>query len=204
MENEGGRSVRSSSPLFALVTQFLVTSQWSGFLTRESKKMRESWEKEVYRIWISSHFFFSSFRKGSLSLFFDGHAFPKTVYNIFSYACAVVRANARPPLGFFELLLGLFLNKLVFLFVRTGAELEASPVDGATGEYENIERGVITTTCSCYFYPFLSSLQILLEMHFFCMCICIWSWWLEYFFLSMKRQRWSFPCDGCNESWILI
>lgn len=42
MENEGGRSVRSSSPLFALVTQFLVTSQWSGFLTRESKKMRES------------------------------------------------------------------------------------------------------------------------------------------------------------------
>lgn len=118
-------------------------------------------------------FFFSSFRKGSLSLFFDGHAFPKTVYNIFSYACAVVRANARPPLGFFELLLGLFLNKLVFLFVRTGAELEASPVDGATGEYENIERGVITTTCSCYFYPFLSSLQIFLEMHFFCVCVCI-------------------------------
>lgn len=119
-------------------------------------------------------FFFSSFWKDSLSLFFDGHAFPKTVYNIFSYACAVVRANARPPLGFFELLLGLFLNKLVFLFVRTGAELEASPVDGATGEYENIDqRGVITTTCSCYFYPFLSSLQIFLEMHFFCVCVYV-------------------------------
>lgn len=96
------------------------------------------------------------------------------MYNIFSYACAVVRANARPPLGFFELLLGLFLNKLVFLFVRTGAELEASPVDGATGEYENIERGVITTTCSCYFYPFLSSLQIFLEMHFFCVCVYVY------------------------------
>lgn len=63
-----------------------------------------------------------------------GHAFPKTVYNNFSYACAVVRANARSPLGFFELLLGLFLNKLVFLFVRTAADLVANPVDEATGE----------------------------------------------------------------------
>lgn len=148
----------------------LVTSQWSFFLTRESGKMRKSWEKEVYRI---SFFFFSPlFEKSSLSLFFDGHAFPKTVYNIFSYACAVVRANARPPLGFFELLLGLFLNKLVFLFVRTGAELEASPVDGATGEYENIDqRGVINTTCSCYFYPFLSPLQIFSKIHFLCVCV---------------------------------
>lgn len=117
-------------------------------------------------------FFSPLFEKSSLSLFFDGHAFPKTVYNIFSYACAVVRANARPPLGFFELLLGLFLNKLVFLFVRTGAELEASPVDGATGEYENIDqRGVINTTCSCYFYPFLSPLQIFSKIHFLCVCV---------------------------------
>lgn len=57
------------------------------------------------------------------------------MYNIFSYACAVVRANARSPLGFFELLLSLFLNKLVFLFVRTAVDLVANPVDEATGEY---------------------------------------------------------------------
>ena len=162
----------------------LVTSQWSFFLTRESGKMRKSWEKEGYRI---SFFFFSPlFEKSSLSLFFDGHAFLKTVYNIFSYACAVVRANARPPLGFFELLLGLFLNKLVFLFVRTGAELEASPVDGATGEYKNIDqRGVINTTCSCYFYPFLSPLQIFSKIHFLCVCVCVFMW-LEYFFCQWK------------------
>lgn len=64
----------------------------------------------------------------------NGHAFLKTVYNIFSYACAVVRANARSPLGFFELLLSLFLNKLVFLFVRTAVDLVANPVEEATGE----------------------------------------------------------------------
>ena len=68
--------------------------------------------------------------------------FQKTVYNIFSYACAVVRANARSPLGFLELLLGLFLNKLVFLFVRTAADLVANPVDEATGEYHQTSRSI--------------------------------------------------------------
>lgn len=129
MENEGGRSV---DPLAnSLVTMVFRTN-------RESEKTRESTRETGWNglNFVPFFFFsFSCFRKGSLSPFFDGHAFPKTVYNIFSYACAVVRANARPPLGFFELLLGLFLNKLVFLFVRTGAELAANPVDGATGEY---------------------------------------------------------------------
>lgn len=39
--------------------------------------------------------------------------------------------------GFFELLLSLFFNKLVFLFVRTAAGLAANPADGGTGEYDD-------------------------------------------------------------------
>lgn len=95
---------------------------------------------------------------------FDGHAFPKSLYhNFFLYACAVVRANAPSPLGFFELLLGLFFNKLVFLFVRTAADLVANQADGATGEYNktSIDQACKSRRHSVYLVSPLS-------------CFCLW------------------------------